>query len=125
LLPTAQKADALVLFAEQVELVVDLGPVLGRAVAVEGGLQHAEAGVQLGGGQQVEAAVDLAVQGAADQHEHARATRVNRGAEAQGDGVAGFGTHELHGHLPTGLLLRSLWGGLAREYQASRCHPPR
>ncbi|MOA09603.1 hypothetical protein D3C78_1294460 [compost metagenome] len=64
------ETDALVFFAQQVELVVDLHPMLRRAVTADRGFEHAVARIQLGFGQQAQAFVDLLVQGPADQQEH-------------------------------------------------------
>ena len=61
------EADALVFFAEQLELVVDLHPMFRRAVTADGGFEHAVPRIQLGFGQQSQALVDLLIQRAANQ----------------------------------------------------------
>ena len=77
------ETDALVFFAEQLELVVDLHPMLGRAVAADGGFEHAVARIQFRFGQQAQAFVDLLVQRPADQQEHQQRHQGEHPAQAQ------------------------------------------
>ncbi|MNI46642.1 hypothetical protein D3C73_1011160 [compost metagenome] len=94
------EADALVFFAQQLELVVDLHPVFRRAVATDGGLQHAVTRIQLGLRQQAQAFVDLLIQRAADQQEHQQRHQREHAAQAQGYGVTRGAHHGSPAHNP-------------------------
>ncbi|MCY1175161.1 hypothetical protein D9M73_153860 [compost metagenome] len=83
------EADALVFFAQQVELVVDLHPMLRRAVTADRGFEHAVARIEFGFWQQAQALVDLLVQRPADQQEHQQRHQREHCAQTQGDGITG------------------------------------
>ncbi|MNN29250.1 hypothetical protein D3C81_1428470 [compost metagenome] len=83
------ETDALVFFAQQVELVVDLHPVLGRAVTADRGFEHAVARIQFGFGQQAQALVDLLVQRPTDQQKDQKRHQCEHAAQAQRNGITG------------------------------------
>ena len=64
------ETNALVFLAEQLELGVDLHPMLGCAVTIERRFEHAVTRIQLGFREQAKALVDLLIQRAADQQKH-------------------------------------------------------
>ncbi|MNS98903.1 hypothetical protein D3C72_1332840 [compost metagenome] len=94
------ETDALVFFAEQLELVVDLHPMLGRAVTADGGFEHAVTRVQFRFGQQAKPLVDLLVERPTDQQKHQKRHQREHPAQAQRNRVTGHHGSPAHNPCP-------------------------